>query len=193
MSENKQVIGNIYNTEKMLLRIGEHLVTKHFKESSNYLKRFDQERRSLLRLQQLEHVPDLMRVLDWDTTLHLSRLPGISATSLTTENLIDLEKIVEQMLTAGVARHSMPIRDVLVDDRGEVSLVDFERSTLRSFRWSPIWLIATKVTRYHFLKLVEQHQPQMLTADQCEQLRKAAVIRRYFLVFRRLRDYIRRR
>jgi len=193
MSANKQVIGSIYNTEKMFLRIGEHLVTKHFKKSSDYLKRFDLERRSLLRLKQLDHVPDLVRVVEWDTTLHLSRLPGVSATSLTAENLIDLEKIVEQMLIAGVARHSMPIRDVLVDDRGEVSLVDFERSTLRSFRWSPIWLIATKVTRYHFLKLVEHHQPQMLTTDQCEQLRKAVAIRRYFLVFRKLRDFIRRR
>ena len=193
MSGNKQVIGNIYNTEKMLLCIGEHLVTKHFKKSSNYLKRFDQERRSLLRLQQLEHVPELVSVIDRETTLYLSRLPGRSATRLTVDNLTDLEKIVEQMLEAGVARHSMPIRDVLVDNRGEVSLVDFERSTLRSFNYSPIWLIATKVTRYHFLKLVEQYQPQMLGNHQREQLRKAAISRRYFLIFRKLRDFIRRR
>ncbi|MCJ8336964.1 MAG: hypothetical protein MJK10_00685 [Pseudomonadales bacterium] len=193
MSGNKQVIGNIYNTEKMFLCIGDNLVTKHFKKSSNYLKRFHQERKSLLRLQQLAHVPHLMAVVDRETTLHLSRLPGCSASSLTVQNLIDLEKIVKQMLAAGVARHSMPIRDVLVDDCGEISLVDFERSTLRSFNWSPVWLIATKVTKYHYLKLVEQYQPQMLTEKQRQQLQKALVIRQYFLVFRKLRDYVRRR
>ena len=50
----------------------------------------------------------------------------------TEKNAQDLSRIVEQMLAAGVARHSMPIRDIVVDESGNLSLVDFERSTLRS-------------------------------------------------------------
>ena len=158
----KEVIGNIYETNKMLLEISDDVVTKFFKPSSGYKNRYRQEKEALLRMEHVDNVPRLIKAKDLNTTLFMSRLPGRSVTELSEINLSDLTKIVTQMLAAGVARHSMPIRDILVDEQGLLSLVDFERSTLRYQTWRPDWIIAKKVTQYHLSRLISEHQPQLI-------------------------------
>jgi|GEM_PF-1002916 len=183
----KEVIGNIYETNKMLLEIGDEVVTKLFKPSSGYKSRYRQEKEALLRMEQVDNVPRLIKSEDQKTTLFMSRLPGRSVTELSETNLSDLTNIVTQMLAAGVARHSMPVRDILVDEQGLLSLVDFERSTLRYQTWRPDWIIAKKVTQYHLSRLISQHQPQLLSSQQQRQLDNTNKVRAFLRIFKRMR------
>lgn len=164
---HKKVVDGVYDTSKMLLQIGDECVTKHFKSTSNSTtRRYHLEKQALSRLENTPGTPSLYHHDDNNRTLQMSRLPGVSATYLSVQNLMDLAVIVKNMLASGVARHSMPIRDIVVDEGGQLGLVDFERTTLCKARWRPDWLIAKAVTRYHLYRLMSQYQPQMLNRRQ---------------------------
>ena len=122
-----------------------------------------EKKESLIRMQDVKGTPNLVDYQDDRCVLVMSRLPGSMPETLSEDNLLKLIDIVNQMIASGVARHSMPIRDVLVSDSGEVSLVDFERSTLRSSFWRLDWYIAIKVTHYHLYRLIYQFAPHLLT------------------------------
>ncbi|MCK7596495.1 hypothetical protein M0G74_04320 [Microbulbifer sp. CAU 1566] len=162
----KKVINGEYETRKVLLKVGTDSVTKYFKERRGMQRRYLTEKAALSRLKGIAGVPELIRSADASHLLEMSRLPGSSVTALNERNLQGLATIVEKMLSAGVARHSLPIRDVLVDAEGNVGLVDFERATLRSRIWRPDWAIAKAVTRYHLYRLISEHQPQLLKPEQ---------------------------
>lgn len=185
------MVGGIYETSKMRLEINATDVSKLFKPGSGAKQRYRREKEALLRMQQVNHVPRLLSFDDAHTKLIMSRMPGGSVKSLSEQNLTDLSEIVTQMLAAGVARHSMPIRDILLDDAGLLSLVDFERSTLCDQSWRPDWVVAKKVTHYHLTRLIAEHQPQMLTLEQQNNLDKAKKLKEIFNVFKRIRNYIR--
>ena len=191
MAMIKEVIDNKYNTEKMLIEIGDETVTKLFKPCRGYQRRYKREKEALLRLLHIIDIPRLIKFDDHNTKLFMTRLPGVKPVDLSEQNLRDLTKIVERMLAAGVARHAMPIRDILVDQNGRLSLVDFERSTIVNQLWRPDFLIAKKVSRYHLYRLIAQYQPQLLTKRQKQQLERVNKLRSYFGVFKRFRNYIR--
>ncbi|MBF9002894.1 protein kinase family protein [Vibrio nitrifigilis] len=164
---NKRVIDGVYETNKMLLNVGKTTVTKLFKpHKSSSARRYKLEKESLTRLKGVNGTPELYGADDAQFTLKMSRLPGVSAETLTPANIQALAKIVKDTLAAGVARHSMPIRDIVVDKEGQLGLVDFERVTLRKWSWRPDWIVACWVSYYHLARLIAEYQPQMLTRKQ---------------------------
>ena len=180
MKNSKKVIDGTYNTHKMLLKIGDKTVSKFFKPVSGSFRRYQIEKEALQRMSHILGTPKLISSDDNSCTLVMSRLSGNMPDHLTEKNLLVLIRIVKEMLEAGVARHSMPIRDILVNDIGEVGLVDFERSTLRSSPWRIDWIVATKVSHYHLYRLIYQHQPQLLTKNQLLKLNVISKLRKLF-------------
>ena len=163
----KAVVAGVYETNKVLLKIGHDRVVKLFKpQSKTRRRRFATEKEALSRLRGTPGVPELLRSDDSAFTLEMSRLPGEAAKQLSEGNLADLARIVEHALRAGVARHAMPIRDIVIDQHGRLGLVDFERASLHPGYWRPDWPIAKLVARYHLYRLMSEHQPQMLEAAQ---------------------------
>ncbi|WPC76366.1 RIO2 family protein [Vibrio porteresiae] len=180
----KRVIDGVYETNKMLLRIGDSEVVKMFKPKKSSPRRYGREKESLQRMHDIEGVPTLIATNDEQHTIRMSRLPGQTAKTLSVENAVMLSKIVYQMLAAGVARHSLPIRDIVVDSKGNLGLVDFERVTLCRHAWSPIWRIARKVSIYHLYRLINEHQPQLLSPKAKMVVQLGGMIRRIGLVIR---------
>lgn len=162
----KKVIDGVYETSKVLLTLEANSVTKRFKPRKSRNRRYQTEKLALQRLAAVSGTPNLLEVDDDTYTLKISRLPGSAVNTLSEQNLKDLAEIVENMLTAGVARHAMPIRDIVIDERGKVGLVDFERATLRSWLGGLIWITAAGVSRYHLYRLMSEHQPQILLPRQ---------------------------
>lgn len=165
-STGKSVINGTYETRKVLLKVGTESVTKYFKQRPGVDRRYRVEKSALQRLRGVTGFPQLIRTADTSRLLEMSRLPGASVKALSERNLRDLSAIVEKMLSAGVARHSLPLRDILVDAEGNIGLVDFERATLRTRIWRPDWSIAKTVTRYHLYRLFAEQQPQLLNPEQ---------------------------
>ena len=180
----KRVIDGVYETNKMLLRIGDSEVVKMFKPKKSSPRRYGREKESLQRMHDIEGVPTLIATNDEQHTIRMSRLPGQTAKTLSVENAVMLSKIVYQMLSAGVARHSLPIRDIVVDSKGNLGLVDFERVTLCRHAWSPIWRIARKVSIYHLYRLINEHQPQLLSPKAKMVVQLGGMIRQIGLVIR---------
>lgn len=166
LTTGKNVINGVYETKKVFLKIGTNSVTKYFKPRRGMQRRFRIEKAALLRLKGLAGVPQLIRSADASGLLEMSRLPGAAITQLSEKHLQRLSALVEKILAAGVARHSLPIRDIVVDSDDNVGLVDFERATLRSWNWRPDWAIAKAVTRYHLYRLIAEQQPQLLEPEQ---------------------------
>lgn len=162
----KQVVNGVYETYKMKVEIGEDIVSKTFKKWSNNNKRYQREKTSLQRLSDLSHFPQLIAFDNKKQNLKMTRLPGNQPERLSEIQIKLLRKIVKNMLKAGVARHAIPIRDLVSSNDQELGMVDFERVTLRQFRLSPIWLIAVKVSNYHLFRLVQKHQPHLLSESE---------------------------
>ncbi|WP_394131892.1 hypothetical protein [Shewanella maritima] len=180
MKVETEIVNGVYETGKVHLTIGEDSVTKHFKPCSKYIKRYNIEKESLIRLGNISNIPNLIHSDDDTTTLVMSRLHGNTPTHLNEANLQELIVIVQKMLDAGVARHALPLRDILVDTNNKVSLVDFERATLQGSFLRVDWLIAKKVSHYHLYRLTSQFQPQLLTKKQAFKLNLVTQIRRIF-------------
>ena len=148
-------------------------VVKTFKRVPKAVRRFRLEVESLTRLAGLDGIPAILEVSDPDLRLVMSRLPG---EPLTTAPVVpdaafnDLRALVAAMLERGVARHSMPPRDVIVAPDGRIGLVDFERVTLRGWRHNPIWRISCSITRFHMLRLIGDHAPHLLSRKESRRL-----------------------
>lgn len=179
----KKVINGVYETEKMLLTINPDSVTKLFKPKRNSHRRYDIEKEALRRLQHVNGTPSLLAYDDNSDRIEMSRLPGKSTEKLSEQHLMELSRIVDEMLKAGVARHSMPIRDVVVDE-DKVGLVDFERATLRKSWWRIDWFVAKKVSHYHLYRLIFQNQPHLLSFSQAFKVQLGNALRVAFLLLR---------
>lgn len=180
---HKKVINGVYETDKMLLTINPNSVTKLFKPKRNSHRRYDIEKEALRRLQNVGGTPSLLAYDDNADCIEMSRLPGESKDKLSEQHLKQLSLIVDEMLKAGVARHSMPIRDVVVDE-DKVGLVDFERATLKKGRWRIDWFVAKKVSHYHLYRLTFQNQPQLLSFSQAFKVQLGNALRVAFLLLR---------
>jgi hypothetical protein len=136
-------------------------------------------------------VPVVLEASDELLRLVLTRIPGAElarAGHPPDAVFIDLRRLIADMLSRGVARHAMPSRDVIVQPDGRAGLVDFERVTLRRWRHSPLWFIASTITRFHLRRLLWNHAPHLLTLRECRLLRRQQWVRdrfRSLIVWRR--------
>ncbi len=181
----------IYETTKMRVELGQDRVLKIFKKRSGHRTRYKREKGALQAMSGVDGVPRLISHDDEIPQLETTRLPGRNVEHLTADMLQQLRAIVDDMLDCGIARHSLPIRDIVVDEQGEVGLVDFERVTFRWFNWGLIWLIAKGITRFHLLWLYDSHEPDSLSPRQQRIFAWGMKIRNSFAVFRRGRSAIR--
>lgn len=163
---HKIVINGIYKTPNTHVMIAENNVTKTFLPYRDYKLRFRRESKALSRMAHLNHVPKLIRMDVENYTLTMSRLAGETPSTLSLNNVKQLRGIVHRMIESGVARHAMPIRDILVNKNDELGMVDFERVSLRRWKLSPVWLIACVVTNYHTCRLIRRYQPQCLSKNE---------------------------
>jgi predicted Ser/Thr protein kinase len=155
-------------------------VHKTFKVARNARRNARRELKALRLLAGLDGVPLVLAANLDQLTVVMSRIPGKPLTecgNVAEHTMRTLRKLVEQMLQRGVARHSLPPRDVIVANDGSAGLVDFERSTRRLFPFDPSWAIAKAVTRFHLLRLVNQHAPQLLTLSEQRRLRWQTALR----------------
>ncbi len=165
---------HIVETRKNAVVLDSARVTKTFKQSGKARRHFRCEIHSLRRLSGLAGIPQLLGSDEANLSIIMSRLPGMPMTgpgAVSVSSIRRLRALVEEVLERGVARHSMPKRDVLLDDDGQIGLVDFERVTLRHWRYSPIWLAACMVSRFHLLRLVGEYAPQLLSPAEARKLR----------------------
>jgi hypothetical protein len=176
----------IYETRKMRVAIGEERVEKTFKERPGYKSRYRREKVALQRLKGVPGVPELIEFSDEVPRLVTSRLPGGNVEELSDEALGQIRGIINEALERGIARHSLPIRDILVDDAGKVGMVDFERITIRCCEWGIIWQIAKRITRFHLLRLCHRHNPATLSPGELRIVERGAKVRQCFGVFRKL-------
>lgn len=159
---------------KNRVRIEQTRVVKQFMEGHHRRRRFRRERRALRRLRCVDGIPRVLESRSERLQLMIERVPGRpfrDGREVAPTFYRQLNALVERMLEQGVARHSMPPRDVIVRPDGSPGLVDYERVTLRHWRWSPVWLVARAVTRFHMLRFVGDHAPQLLDAPQRHRLR----------------------
>lgn len=167
-------------THKNRVLIFEDRVQKTLGSSRNAALHARREVRALGLLEGLERVPVLLALgLDRKTVI-MSRVPGkplSECEQVDERTMASLRTLIEQILARGVARHSLPPRDVIVAQDGTAGLVDFERSTRRLFPGDPAWLVAKAVTRFHLLRLVDRHAPQLLTPGERRTLRWQAGVR----------------
>ncbi|RLV59251.1 hypothetical protein D5018_12940 [Parashewanella curva] len=175
----------IYRTGKMYVEINQHNVIKRFLPQRDSLKRFKLEIYALKQLVDFKRVPKLINVNKNEMSFEMSRLPGIKPTCLSQSHIKQLKGIVNQLLSHGIARHALPLRDLLVDEKGKLYMVDFERITICRFKFSPVWLIAKAVTHSHVLRLIGQFQPQMLTRFQKIELISLLGLRQIFQIIKK--------
>lgn len=162
----KTIDHGVYKTNKTHVVIGETQVTKTFLPSRYYKLRFRRESKALALMSRVDNVPKLIDSDNGKYVLVMSRLAGANPLTLSEDNVKQLRNIVHGMLKSGVARHAIPIRDILVNKEGQLGMVDFERVSLKFWKFSPFWLTACIVTRYHLCRLINGHQPQCLSANE---------------------------
>ena len=178
-------------TPKNIAVIEADRVVKTFKRSAKAVARFRREVESLRRLEGIEGIPALLEVSEPQLRLVMSRLPGdpISASRPIADAVfVRLRQLVAVMMERGVARHSIPPRDVIVGPGGEVGLVDFERVTLRGGRYDPLWRGACAITRFHLLRLIGDEAPHLLSASEARTLgvqRRLGDVYHALILFRR--------
>ncbi|WP_133406927.1 hypothetical protein [Parashewanella tropica] len=171
---------SIYSTGKMYVEINARNVIKTFLPQRDSIKRFKLELHALKQFTDMDRVPHLINANMDKMKLEMTKLPGKNPSFLSQSHLQQLQGIVSDLFAHGIARHALPIRDLLVDDKGKLYMVDFERITVRKFKLSPIWLIAKAVTQSHVLRLIWQFQPHMLTTTQKFEVFSIIGIRRIF-------------
>lgn len=133
-------------------------VQKTFTNVRKAAIRYRLEVEALRRLAGLDGIPVLLERSDDTRTIVIFRIPGVSlaaSPSLPDTCVVAVREVVAEMLRCGVARHSLPPRDVIIRPDGRVGLVDFERITLRGWRFNPAWAIACSITRFHLHRLIE--------------------------------------
>jgi len=163
----------------MRVELGEDTVSKIFKNSGNNDIRYRREKKSLQRLSGSCYFPRLIAFDNSTKSLKMSRLPGSQPDRLSKCQVNLLRKMVARLHSAGVARHAIPIRDLLCSYDDDLYMVDFERVTLRYFKFSPVWLIAKCVSNYHLYRLVQAHQPELLSETEKQWFLRLHKIRKF--------------
>lgn len=181
----------IYETEKMIITKKGNNVLKTFKKVRGHKKRYKAEKAALLCLNGIPGVPELIDSNDKNFTLKMSCLPGITPGYLNAADLTAIREIIYSTLKLGVARHSLPIRDILIAASGEIGIVDFERISLRKPYDPFTWYIAKQVTIFHLNRLIFEHQPHLLSLNERFFVSFGFQFRIFFRKYMVVRDLIR--
>jgi len=155
-------------------------------------KRYKREKTSLQRLSSFHYFPKPILFEDKNNKITMSRLPGDHPETLSKKQIEILRRMVISMHNKGVARHAIPIRDLLCNNDQELYMVDFERVTLRYTPFSPIWCIAKKVTNFHLYRLIQDHQTQMLTASEKRILLKTNQVRSVLQKIKPFKEFVKK-
>ncbi|UJF17059.1 hypothetical protein L0B53_03750 [Vibrio sp. SS-MA-C1-2] len=162
MGRNNKVVNNTYITGKTMLHLNHDHVRKVFKPSVNAEKRYKCEKEALSRLEEAPFIPNMIHSINFGMTLYIKRINGACPNNLTSRDLVRVRNILRQVRKCGVARHSTPIRDLIKNEDG-LFMVDFERVTILRWWNAPYWMIVSLFSHYHLLRLVHEHQPQLLS------------------------------
>jgi predicted Ser/Thr protein kinase len=190
----------VFESPKNRVTLYADRVEKVFHSGRGTARKARREVAALQALRGLKGVPSILAVGPDRRSVTMSRLHGtpLSECECVGEGtLASLRWLVEQMLERGVARHSLPRRDVIVLSDGSAGLVDFERSTRRLFPLEPTWLLARAVTRFQTLRLVHEFAPQLLTPGESRwlhlQLSFRAALQRPLKLRRKVMRFVRAR
>ena len=181
----------IVSTKKMVVTIGDEFVLKEFKPVPGAKKRYYTEKEALHLIRGVHGVPKLVSYSDKDYHLKISRLNGEGCEKFSDSALMQIRHIIEETIKRGVARHSLPLRDILVDKDDNVSIVDFERATLKNGSFSLFWFASTLVTKFHLCRLINNQNPELLSVKERNFVRIGIFFREIFNVYQLIRDFIR--
>lgn len=157
-------------------------IRKLFLHGHNSHRRFLRERTSLQRLDGVPGFPRLLDSNEMERWLDIERLPGMAlpdCEQIPDSCFISLRQRIDAMLAKGIARHSLPPRDILLLPDDNAAVVDFERVTLRYPGLGPLWHLAVTVTRFHLLRLIDDHAPHLLSAVELQRLQRLKRIRKW--------------
>lgn len=175
----------------MLITLDDQGVIKTFKDTRGRKKRYRTEKAALALLRDIPGIPALLEQNDENFSLKMSFLPGNTPIALHPEEFTGIKNIISAALQRGVARHSLPIRDILSTRDGKVGIVDFERVTIKK-TYDPLnWFIAKRVTLFHLNRLIFEHQPQLLNETEALSVSLGFKIRKFFRKYMLLRDLFR--
>jgi len=181
----------IVSTSKMSVELNDDFVLKTFKPVYGFKKRFETEKQALILLEGTKGVPQLLSFSDEEHFLKISRLNGKSRMQYSDKTLKQLKFIINETIRKGVARHSLPLRDILVDEKDNTGVVDFERATLKKNCFFIFWYAATLVTRFHLIRFIYDQNSKLLTYSEGFLVRIGLFFRKIFAVYQMIRDAIR--
>lgn len=176
----------------MRVEVSKTKVTKIFKDTSSSKKRYKREKEALKRLKGIDGFPQIISYQDQAKTIIMSHIEGDNKLQLSDQSLLKLRALIKTMLAAGISRHALPERDLLITDSGDVSMVDFERVTLRRHRLSIKWFFAKRVTEYHLLRLIWNHNSSLLSPDEKQTLQRYTSIRNKLQKLKLVRSFYRK-
>ena len=179
------------STTKMTVIISANCVIKTYKKSFGYKKRYMTEKKALDLLSSLEGIPRVVSFSNKTPSLTLTRLSGSNASCFSDKMLLDLKSKMYAMIKLGVARHSLPIRDVLVDKNDVLSIVDFERATIKEYSWDITRYFASLVAKFHTCKFIFKQNPGLLSIAELKFVKIGLIFRRIFNGYKRIRNIIR--
>ncbi len=178
-------------TAKMDVIIYDDFVLKTFKKSFGYKKRYLTEKKVLDLLYSIEGIPKILSFSNEIPRLKITRLNGNNVTHFSDRALLNLKSKLYTILKLGVAIHSLPIRDILVDENDIIGIVDFERATIKEESWKITWHIAYLVSKFHICKFIFKQNHNLLTINELKFVNRGLFLRRIFKKYMKIRNVIR--
>ena len=182
---------SIISTSKMSVELHDDFVLKKFKPAYGFKKRYYTEKQALGLLKGINGVPKILSYSDEEYFLKISRLKGDPCMQYSKKALQQLRSIIDETIKNGVARHSLPIRDILLDEKDNVGVVDFERATLKKNCFFILWYAATLVTRFHVIRFIYNQNANLLSLTESILVKIGLFLRQIFNVYQLIRDGIR--
>jgi len=181
----------VVSTKKMTVEINSDSVTKNFKPSFGYKKRYQTEKKALNLLQELEGIPKIISFSDDTVSITMTKIDGENTTHFSDKSLHDLKSKMRSTIELGVARHSLPARDLLIDMNQNVGIVDFERATIKKDSLNIIWKMATLVTKFHTYRFIYKHNADLLETSELKFVENGLIIRKIFNFYKEIRNFVR--
>jgi hypothetical protein len=175
----------------MSVELYDDFVLKRFKPVYGFKKRYYTEKQALGLLKEINGVPKILSYSDQEYFLKISRLKGEPCMQYSKNALQKLRSIMNETINNGVARHSLPLRDIILDEEDNVGVVDFERATLKKNCFFVFWYIATLVTKFHVIRFIYNQNANLLSLTESILVKTGLFFRKIFNVYQLIRDAIR--
>lgn len=183
----------VFETIKMKVERNDDHIIKTFKPVHGFQKRYQAEKAALKLLNDIEGIPKILEVCDEVPSIKMTLLPGKEVNELSMEQAREVKRIISAGIESGVARHSLPLRDILGNGSGKVGIVDFERVTIRDKSDPVTWHVARKVAFFHLARLLYEHQPSLLSKKDKMAVTTGFKVRSVFKKYMIIRDAVRNR